>query len=104
MFKKAKPPEASVLFETSDGEKPVEAGFSGDISLLELALRENLPISHSCDGNASCGTCRVVVLNDIELPGRNDLEQDMADDRGFKSHERLACQVLAKAGLKIRIP
>ena len=104
MFRKAKPVEASVLFETSGEEKPVEVGFSGEISLLEIAIRERLPLSHSCEGNASCGTCRVVILNDVELPERNELEQDMAIDRGFKPQERLACQVLAVNGLKVRIP
>ncbi|MFP5518431.1 MAG: 2Fe-2S iron-sulfur cluster-binding protein, partial [Bdellovibrionia bacterium] len=31
-------------------------------TLLELALRKDWPIDHSCGGNGTCGTCRVRVV------------------------------------------
>lgn len=63
-------------------------------SLLDLALRNHWPINHSCGGNASCGTCLVTVLSKKgNLCQRNELEQEMAQDRGFSSSERLACQL-----------
>ena len=63
-------------------------------NLLLLAIRKKLPISHSCEGMASCGTCRVIVTDGLEhLPPRNTLEQEMADDRDFRPEGRLACQM-----------
>ncbi len=63
-------------------------------NLLLLAIRHRIPIGHSCEGMASCGTCRVIITEGVEtLPTRNSLEQEMADDRGFAPNERLACQL-----------
>jgi 2Fe-2S ferredoxin len=108
VFKRAKASDKnqrdSVIVETSDSDTPVEISFTGEISLLRLVLKRGLEISHSCDGNASCGTCRIVVADESELPERNELEQEIANDRGFTANERLACQLLAKRGMKIRIP
>ncbi len=63
-------------------------------NLLLLALKKKLSLSHSCEGMASCGTCRIIVTKGLlSLPPRNLLEQEMADDRGFLPEERLACQL-----------
>ena len=54
-------------------------------NLLKLCLREKIPLNHSCNGHASCGTCRVYITEGVDkLPPRNNLEQDMANDRQFK--------------------
>lgn len=74
-------------------------------SILELALRAGLDLDHSCGGGASCGTCRVLVESPLEkLAPRNDLEMEMAQERGFSDQERLACQTLVQNGLRIRRP
>ena len=63
-------------------------------TLLNLCLRKKIPLNHSCEGHASCGTCRVHITEGVDrLPPRNKLEKDMADDRQFKNSERLACQL-----------
>jgi len=78
---------------------------SQDETLLEVALREHLDISHSCGGNGTCGTCRVWILKGVEqLPPRNEVELEIATDRGFGDHERLACQNLAVPELVVKIP
>jgi 2Fe-2S ferredoxin len=74
-------------------------------SLLQHLLNQKLEISHSCGGMGTCGTCRVIVLEGLEeLGSRNEVEQEMASDRGFEAVERLACQNQWHAKLKIKIP
>jgi len=77
----------------------------GKSSLLQLILKEGLEINHSCGGHGACGTCRVIVEEiKAKLPPRSELEQERADERGFTDLERLACQLLACPGIKIRLP
>ncbi|MEZ4873843.1 MAG: 2Fe-2S iron-sulfur cluster-binding protein [Bdellovibrionales bacterium] len=74
-------------------------------SVLELTLKNKIPLNHSCGGNATCGTCRVIVKSEIkELPPRNEVEQEMAEDRDFELRERLGCQLACYDGLIVEIP
>jgi 2Fe-2S ferredoxin len=74
-------------------------------SVLEVALRNGIPLNHSCGGMGSCTTCRVIVQSSSEaLPVRNELEQDLAEMRGFADNERLACQLPALGDLVVCIP
>lgn len=76
-----------------------------DQSVLDIAIRMKIPLNHTCGGNATCGTCRVFVVQGLEnLPPRNELEQEMAEDRGFQENERLACQLEPIAGLIVEVP
>ena len=106
MMKRVKTPK-SVLFLFVEEEREWKAiDFRGTgKTVLDVALENRLPLSHSCDGNASCGTCRIrVVSTETPLEERNELEQEIADDRGFADDERLACQLTACAGMKFKIP
>jgi 2Fe-2S ferredoxin len=83
--------------------KLVEA--SQEETILEAALRAGVDISHSCGGNGTCGTCRVWVREGLELfAPRNEVEQEMAEERAFKPEERLCCQNQACSGLVLEIP
>lgn len=74
-------------------------------SLLDLAVRNKIPIGHSCGGGGSCGTCRVIVVEGLDrLEVRGEIEEAMATDRGFASHERLACQISPVVGLVVDVP
>jgi 2Fe-2S ferredoxin len=74
-------------------------------SILELAIRSKIDLPHSCGGNATCGTCRVFVENNVDkLPPREGVELEMAEDRGFAANERLSCQIPPVHGLVLRIP
>ena len=76
-----------------------------DETLLELCLRSNIALSHSCEAMGTCGTCRVIITSDVnKLPARNAIEQSVADDRDFAPEERLACQTQLKQNLSFRIP
>jgi len=79
--------------------------FKSETSVLEVALKHGIPLDHSCGGMGSCTTCRVLVeVSAHPLPPRNDLEQEIADMRGFQDHERLACQLPPSPGLEVRLP
>jgi 2Fe-2S ferredoxin len=78
---------------------------SQDESVLQAMLRTKQEIPHSCGGFGTCGTCQIIVQEDPDsLPERNEIESEMANDRGFKKSERLACQLIPNKNLKIKIP
>lgn len=90
-----------VIFLPEERQLPF---IEGD-TLLEIAEFHRLGLAHSCGGMGSCGTCRVFVEGANEdVPAREGLEQEMADNRGFHDNERLACQLLAVPGLRFRAP
>lgn len=83
------------------GEEP--KGEEGP-TVLELALANEIDLNHSCGGFGTCGTCMVKVESDLsDLSPRNSIEEEMAEDRGFESNERLGCQTVACPGLIVRI-
>ena len=74
-------------------------------SLLDFALKNRIDLDHSCGGMGSCGTCRLIVVEGIELlPPRNEIEGEMAESRCFKPEERLACQNKPVKGLVVEVP
>lgn len=76
-----------------------------DANLLESALRAGFELDHSCGGNGTCGTCRVIVESGLEfLPERNEIEKEMAEDRQFEVRERLSCQIKPGQNLVVRVP
>ena len=74
-------------------------------TILDLAIYHELSLNHSCGGMGTCGTCRVVIESEtLGLPARNEIEDEMAKERGFQPEERLACQTCVYSGMRIRIP
>jgi 2Fe-2S ferredoxin len=95
-----KDPKSSILF------LPMNAlvELKNEESLLELALNHDIDIAHSCGGMGTCGTCRVMIESPIDrLHARNEIEQDMANDRNFQPEMRLACQLTPTSGLIARV-
>ncbi|MDG0815007.1 2Fe-2S iron-sulfur cluster-binding protein [Bdellovibrio svalbardensis] len=76
-----------------------------DETVLNVAIRAGLPIDHTCGGFGTCGTCVVFVRAGLEnLPPRNEIEAEMAQDRGFLKEERLCCQIPPVDGLVLERP
>ena len=73
-------------------------------TVLDLALNNEIDIDHSCGGNGVCGTCLIVASCDRPLAARNEIESEMAADRGFQLQERLACQIEPVDGLSVLVP
>jgi class 3 adenylate cyclase/nitrite reductase/ring-hydroxylating ferredoxin subunit len=72
-------------------------------SLLEAALRAELPLTHACGGRAKCSTCRVWVLAGLDrCPPRTDAEQALAARLGLGDEVRLACQLRPCGDVRVR--
>ena len=75
-----------------------------DENLLNLLNANKLGISQSCGGNATCTTCRVLILKGLEnCSPRSEIEQERATERGFADNERLACQTQIHGNIEIEI-
>ncbi len=92
-----------VTFKIDHQEFKIQAGSQS--SVLQLAIDHKLQIEHSCGGFATCGTCRVYVEKSVEkVASPEDLELEMAMDRGFAANERLSCQLCPTHGLVVKVP
>ncbi len=99
MFKKHE--SMTFIFNELD-ETP--AKFRDGETVLETALRHKLPLDSSCIGG-TCGSCRVtVIVGPPELERPHEVELETKAERGFAENERLACQMNACAGLKVKVP
>lgn len=78
--------------------------FSDEESILEILNKNKVTIDQSCGGMGSCGTCRILVTSSINLPERNEIEQERSDALGFSDQERLSCQLHPIEKLKFIIP
>ena len=74
---------------------------SAEMTVLQLALANDVEVTHICGGHARCSTCRVVVLEG-EVPARNEAEAKLADKLGFSDHVRLSCQLPAAQSMRLR--
>ncbi len=91
---------SSILFLPMD----TKVEFKREESVLEVALKADVSIAHSCGGMGTCGTCRIEIESSLAgLALRNEIEQEMAVDRGFAPSMRLACQLAPSAGLVARV-
>jgi adenylate cyclase len=81
--------------------RSVEASTSE--SILSASLRAGIPHTNECRGNARCSTCRVLVLNGLELCcPRNEKEQTLAAQLHFPERVRLACQTTIRGNVAVR--
>lgn len=73
------------------------------LSILEIALKHNIPHIHVCGGKARCSTCRIAIHQGLEnvLP-KNTLEQQISEKKGLEHHIRLACQTRIKGPVTLR--
>lgn len=73
------------------------------LSILQISLKNQIPHTHICFGEAQCSTCRVEILEGLEnLPPRNELEEHLAKKKGWTESIRLACQTIPEGDIKIR--
>ena len=65
------------------------------ISVLEAALRHEVPIYHTCGGNCSCSTCRVrVISGGANLSPMQEGEAEILSSFDLAPPHRLGCQAL----------
>ena len=70
-------------------------------NLLEMAVEAGVAIAHLCGGRARCSTCRVRVIEGLDvLTDRTEQEAAMAAKLGFPDEIRLACQTEANGSVR----
>lgn len=70
----------------------VAIGHPGE-SLFEIGRRNGVAIATSCNGKASCGLCRVVIVSgDPGLTSMGPLEKRHLGNVYFITKQRLSCQ------------
>ncbi|OIO37488.1 MAG: hypothetical protein AUJ72_04460 [Candidatus Omnitrophica bacterium CG1_02_46_14] len=76
-------------------KKSVTVEVKKGLSILEAALEYRVPLYHTCGGNCSCSTCRVLVLKGAKnLSAMEETEKQILDSFDLKSSYRLGCQTL----------
>ncbi|HUO84688.1 MAG TPA: 2Fe-2S iron-sulfur cluster-binding protein [Thermoanaerobaculia bacterium] len=71
-----------------------------DLPLLRCALHAGIEISHVCDGDGACGTCRIEVIE-----GWDRLTPQTHDElsREMTAPYRLSCQTRALGDIVVRV-
>ncbi|MFZ5943271.1 MAG: 2Fe-2S iron-sulfur cluster-binding protein [Bacillota bacterium] len=69
-------------------------------SVLEAALDNGMHIQHTCNGQGTCGTCKVRILGDEQQP-ITESEKQLLDEHDIKMGYRLACQVTCQENMKV---
>jgi ferredoxin, 2Fe-2S len=101
----------TITFVLQDGtERSVEARYGR--TLMETAVEHGVPgIAAECNGSAVCGTCHVVIPEDVkeQLGPISEHENDMLDfaEAPREPGSRLSCQVAicdALNNVSIRLP
>ena len=77
-------------------------------SLLDIALKNDIEIDHSCGGFAACSTCHVIVREGLSSCNEtSEDEDDMLDEApGLTPNSRLSCQCVpdGSVDLVVEIP
>ena len=91
-----------IIFKNKNRAVDVEKG----TSILEAALRYDVQIYHTCGGNCSCSTCRVLILKGGEhVSPMDEMEAEVLDAFDLKPPHRLGCQTLVMEGtVEVELP
>lgn len=74
-------------------------------SILDVALRHEIPLAHACGGFCACTTCHVLVKAGADqLSPMEDEEEERLDRAvGIKLNSRLGCQAKVKGDVTVEI-
>lgn len=87
-------------FEQKGLEPVVIENVEPGISILEVALENNIELHHNCGMVCACSTCHLYVdKGEGHLPELTDKEEDFIDRaRNPKLNSRLGCQCVLEEG------
>ncbi len=100
---------AKITFVNRDGSEAVVDARDG-LSVMEVAIDNDVDIEAACEGSLACATCHMVVDPDWfdKLDPPSEEEEDMLDLAfGLTRTSRLTCQIRvsdAIDGLRVRLP
>lgn len=69
-------------------------------TVLEASLANGLHIQHTCNGQGTCGTCKVRILGDENQPITTS-ESQLLSEHDIKMGYRLACQVQCDDNMEV---
>ena len=89
-----------ITFQFENGGKPVIVDAAPNTSLLDVAKAANVAIDAPCNGNGSCGKCRVKILEGTvdSTPTHHISEEDYA--AGW----RLSCASKPASDVVVQVP
>lgn len=99
-----------IIFVGPDGARRWEFEAPIGVSVMEIAVNNNMDMEGACEGNMACATCHVIVDGEWsgKLPPAEEEEEDMLDlVFGLRQTSRLGCQIIMTAaldGLTVRLP
>ena len=70
-------------------------------NLMEALIRHRLPVQNVCNGEGTCGKCKVRMTGYVAPPSDRDLEH--LNDTEIKAGIRLACAVTPEEGMIIEL-
>ncbi|SPF47432.1 2Fe-2S iron-sulfur cluster binding domain protein [Candidatus Desulfosporosinus infrequens] len=70
-------------------------------TLMEALIRHSFPIENVCNGEGTCGKCKIRMSGYVSPPSQRDLEH--LNDLEIESGVRLACAVTPKEGMIIEL-
>ncbi|HEY8909045.1 MAG TPA: ASKHA domain-containing protein [Desulfosporosinus sp.] len=70
-------------------------------TLMEALIRNRLPVQNICNGEGTCGKCRVRMTGYVSPPSERDLEH--LNKQELTSGVRLACAVTPEEGMVIEL-
>jgi ferredoxin len=89
---------------TFRGRIIAEIDLERELSLLTVAAKNDLPLTHRCGGHARCGTCLVTVEEGQEqLTVTGAAEARILKILKARQNQRLACQAWAKGDVCCRV-
>lgn len=72
-------------------------------NILHALQEHKIDITYYCNGNCSCGTCRIEVIHGKLVPPKAR-EQLVLGDEKLQRGDRLACQTYLESNATIKIP
>ena len=74
-------------------------------TVVAAARRTGVRIDQSCDGEGTCGECRVrVAEGEMNLSPVSQLERMLMQEKEFSQNERAACLVRIRGDVTLEIP
>lgn len=76
------------------------------LSILDVALDNDIKLEHNCGGNCACSTCHVIIKDGYQnLSPKQDEEQDqLVEAEGLTETSRLGCQAKIQGDVVLEIP
>lgn len=74
-------------------------------SILDVAIRNDVPLQHACGGFCACTTCHVIVrAGSDQLAPIEEAEEDRLDAaEGVGPQSRLGCQAQVRGDVTVEI-